>query len=113
LKPAELYANKIFKLDPDSSYGHRLIGLVKLKRENVFEAYKHLKQAYISDPNDWDTLLWLIPVLTVYLGNKSAARPLVKKALEIDPLTPISQAFPAFMNWMESRFDLALEYFDK
>jgi len=110
---AEEYADKIFKLDPDSSHGHRLIGLVKLKRENTLEAYKHLKQAYISNPNDWDTLFWLIPILGAYLGKILAARPLVKKALEIDPLTPSSQAIPAILYWMEGRFDLALEYYDK
>jgi tetratricopeptide (TPR) repeat protein len=109
----EEYAKKIFKLDPDSSHGHRLIGLVKLKRDNAYEGYKHLKQAYISDPNDWDTLFWLSYVLMAILGKKSEAVPLVQKVLEIDPLTPSSQSVPAMLNWMEGRFDLALKHFDK
>jgi tetratricopeptide (TPR) repeat protein len=33
--------------------------------------------------------------------------------LEIDPLTPVSQSSLACMNWMEGKFDLALEYMVK
>jgi tetratricopeptide (TPR) repeat protein len=72
-----------------------------------------LKRAFDSDPNNPSNLLWLSYIITAQIGRPSVAEPLVERLLKIDPLTPVNQSLPAFVNWMKRRFDLAREFFQK
>lgn len=47
-------------------------------------------------------------MLYPYVGLTSAAWPIVKRELSLDPLNPVSQAAPGWLHFMEGRFDLAL-----
>jgi non-specific serine/threonine protein kinase len=109
LKKAEEYAYKIFDIDPDSSHAHRLLGLLKIKRENIKEAYKHFKRAYEIDPNDPDTIIWTSSCIALYFGKPFIAMPIVQRALKIDPLTPINHWLPGVVYWAEGKFEKALE----
>jgi TolB-like protein len=110
LNEMEECIGSIFKINPDSSSGYRLLGLLKMKRENALSAYKDFRKAFQLDPSDPDTLLWLTYILCFHVGKTVDASPLVKKILEIDPLTPINQSAPGMYHWMEGRLEIAMVY---
>ncbi|MCK5704035.1 MAG: hypothetical protein KAI29_22930 [Cyclobacteriaceae bacterium] len=53
---AEQYAKKIFDLDSDSVYGHRLLGLINARRSNLQQGVIQLKKYLSFNPNDLDAL---------------------------------------------------------
>lgn len=108
LAKAEANAAKAFEKEPDSPSGHMLLGLINMTRGNIQESVRHLMQTLAADPNDPDALFWLIMNLGM-VGKTSVARQYVDRLLEVDPLTPINQATPAYPLLCEGRFDLALE----
>jgi non-specific serine/threonine protein kinase len=113
LNKAKEYADKILNLDPDSSHGHLLLGLLLLKRESALKAYPELKRALNLDPNNPANLNWLGYITMAHIGRLSVAEPLVERLQKIDPLTPFVQSFHSFMHWMKGRFDLARESLQK
>jgi TolB-like protein len=113
LDKTEDCVNKAFKYNPKSASGYRLLGLLKMKRENLFKAYGDFKRANGLNPSDPETLQWLVPILSVYLGHNSIAAPFVNKLLEVDPLTPVNQAMLGWFNLMRGDFTKALEYIRK
>jgi TolB-like protein len=113
LNKTEDCVNKAFKYNPKSASGYRLLGLLKMKRENLFKAYGDFKRANGLNPSDPETLQWLVPILSVYLGHNSIAAPFVNKLLEVDPLTPVNQAMLGWFNLMRGDFTKALEYIRK
>lgn len=113
LNKAKEYADKILSLDPDSSHGHLLLGLLLLKRESALKAYVELKKALNLDPNNPSNLLWFSYILAAQIGKPSVAEPLAERLLKIDPLTPGNQSVPGILNWMNGRFTLARESFLK
>ncbi len=50
---------KIFNLNNDSVYGHRLLGLINFRGSKLQQGVIHFKRALAQDPNDPDALLWL------------------------------------------------------
>jgi eukaryotic-like serine/threonine-protein kinase len=76
------------------------------------EAIRFLKKALERDPNDPDGLAWLSSFYGLS-GRPYLAAPLVKKLLEIDPLTPVFQCMPGFLALMAGEFGRALEPFAK
>jgi len=108
LQKVEEYAKKVFRLEPESSHGHLLLGLLQLIRGNTQQSVSHLKRALAIDPNDPDALFWLSLVYD-HAGKTLAAIPLVDRLLRIDPLSPISHFGSGFLYMMDGRFDLALE----
>jgi len=110
LNKVENYINKVFEIQPNSAAGYRLLGQVKLKRENSLVAYKYFQKSYELNPSDSETLMWLIYIQCIHLGRPKDAFPFVKKMLEIDPLTPINQGGLATYYWMNGQFKEALIY---
>jgi adenylate cyclase len=49
---AEQYAKRIFDLDPDSFYGHKLLGIINVKRSNLQQALIQLRKYLSFNPND-------------------------------------------------------------
>lgn len=101
-------ADRVLTLDPHSPHGHRLLGLVRFRQGKVQEAVQRLKQVLAKDPYDSETLSWLT-VIYAFIGKPYAAMPLVKKLLEIDPLTPFYQTLPGIVAWMAGEYHRALE----
>ena len=111
LLKVEEYANKIFALDPDSPYGHFLLGLYHTMGNNQ-ESVRHLKRALEKDPLNADALFWLIAVYG-HVGKIQAAAPLVGKLLEMDPFNPINHSLPGWLLCFSGQFQLALAPFEK
>ncbi len=109
---AEELADKVFDLNPNSFYGFALQGQIHIGQGNIQESVRALKRAMLIEPNNPDVLLNLT---YNYLrsGKASAARPLIEKLLVIDPLTPMPYGMRGFLDCLEGRFDLGLEYYRK
>lgn len=108
LTNAEKYVNKIFDLDPDSLYGHRLLGIIKFRSSNLQQGLIHLKKALAQDPNDPDSLLWLT-VSYANVGRPDKAIPWIERAIKIDPFNPWHPAMYAWVYCIKGEFSKALE----
>ncbi len=84
---AEQYAKKIFDLDSDSFYGHRLLGLINAKRSNLQQAVIQLKKYLSFNPNDIDALSWL-GIIYGNTGKQHALLPIAERITNIDPFHP-------------------------
>ncbi|MFC1528691.1 hypothetical protein ACFL5B_02150 [Candidatus Latescibacterota bacterium] len=110
---AEDYIKRVFELEPESSQGHFLIGLINQAfLGNQKQSIHHFKLALAANPNDSDVLLWLMLGYSL-VGKTSAAGPLVERILKINPLNPINHPFIAVLHCWEGKFDLALERANK
>ena len=112
LEDAKSCAEKVLDLDPASSHGQVLRALINYKQTHLQQAVRDLKQALTNEPNNPDTLAWLV-YLYAFSGKVAAARPLVKKLLQIDPLTPVSHHRAGWMELLDGQFEAALGYFQK
>ena len=111
LRQVEEYAARIFKLEPDSAYGHFLLGHFYTMGNNQ-KSVQHLKRVLEKDPNNADALFWLAAVY-MHVGKTSAAAPLVDKLLKIDPLNPINHSLPGWLYFFNGQFESALEPFQR
>ena len=108
LGKAEAYVEKIFALNPDSYHGHRLNGSIHRQRGDVQQGVRHLKRALAADPNDTDTMAELSYAYLIS-GKSFAARPLIKRMIEIDPLIPLFQCMPGWSDLLDGTPEAALE----
>jgi non-specific serine/threonine protein kinase len=108
LLKAEEYTNKVFALEPDSSYGHLQLGQILLFRGTIKGAFQHFKRAAESAPNDPEILLWLVACYACYFGKPALAAPLAQRAVNVDPLTAVNHWGPGFVYWMQGKLELAL-----
>ncbi len=110
---AEEYAEKALRLDPESSEGHNVLGLVYMAlRGNQKKGAYHLERALAINPNNLDALFWA-PVAYTLVGKTGEAYPLVDRLLEIDPLTPMNHVIPALLSLMSGQFENAVELVEK
>ncbi|MCP4727102.1 MAG: protein kinase, partial [bacterium] len=107
LSKSEQCVEKIFKIKPDSYRGHRLRGIIQVKRGNLHAAVKNLKVALEYDPDDPDTLLWL-GFSYLLAGQTHVLDPILNKLLTLDPLTPLNYAMPGFKSLLEGDLNGAL-----
>lgn len=111
LSVAKDYVDKVLALEPDSPHGHRLNGLIAY-RDDLQTSARHFKRALAANPNDPDSLFWLITVY-FFAGQTDAARPLVRALLKIDPLNPLSRSAPGWLDFFDGRFEPAIEVIGK
>jgi serine/threonine protein kinase len=111
LKEAQGYVDKALALDPLSSQGHFVQGMLHLT-VNLKKGLKHLKRALETNPNDFDTLFFLSCLLGS-LGQRSAVLPLEERTIRIDPLNPAAHFHSGFNRIWEGEFRLALKALGK
>ena len=102
--------DKIFISNPESAGGYQLSGLLKLKKENAQNAYLDFKRAFELNPADPETILWLFYILSHHLGRPELTDHLIKKVIEIDPLTPMTQGYMGWYNFYKGNFDEAVTF---
>ena len=107
LRKAEETVAKIFLLEPDSPYGHRLLGLIQLRLGKAKEAARQLKKALISEPNDFDSLVWLRYIYS-QAGQISAAKLIQQRLSQFDPINN-PKAIDYYSDLMNGQFERALE----
>jgi TolB-like protein len=103
LDRAEDCARKAFALEPESASGLQLRGWIHYSRGRIQQAVRDLKAVLETEPNNADTLLLLINCYLIS-GRVPAARPLIERALAVDPLTPLTRCMPAFADAMDGNF---------
>jgi non-specific serine/threonine protein kinase len=108
LAEAEMCASKLIELKRDSASGLQLRGWTRYSRGLVQEAVRDLKAALEMEPNNADTLL-LLSNCYLISGRVSYARPLLRRLLAVDPLTPVTRCMPAFADILEGNFAAAVE----
>jgi len=111
LRQVEEEARKIFQLEPDSPYGHFLLGLFYTYGNNQ-KSVRSLKRVLAKDPNNPDALFWLTAVYG-HVGKTEAAVPLVERLLMIDPFNPINHSLPGWLRFFNGQFAEALPFFQK
>jgi len=107
LRKAQACAAKVLALDPASATGLQLRGWIAYSRGRIQQAVRDLKACLAREPNNADTLL-LLSNCYLISGQVPASRPLLRRLLAIDPLTPISRCMPAFADLMEGRLAAAV-----
>ncbi|HWW23999.1 MAG TPA: protein kinase [Edaphobacter sp.] len=112
LVKAKACADEAFRLDPKSPHAFRLLGLISVQEGEAQKAIKLLKRAIVADPNDSDTLAWYSAICGLS-GKAVAAKPIARRILEIDPLTPVYRFVPGLLSLMAGEFSEALPSFDE
>jgi len=105
---AEKYVKKIFALDVDSVYGHRLLGVIKFRSSNLQDGVKHLKKSLAQDPNDPDALLWLT-ISYCNVGRPGEAMQWIERAMKIDPFNPWHPFMYAWIHIVSGKFSKAVD----
>ncbi|MFC2165905.1 protein kinase, partial [Acidobacteriota bacterium] len=110
IEKAEDCVEKVFALDPDSSKGHFLLGMINMTfLGNQQLSVKHLKKALEIDPNDPDALGWLAFEYASAVGKSYAASPLYESFKLVDPLNRLYHGIKALPSFYEGQYELAIE----
>ncbi|MBI5215398.1 MAG: protein kinase [Ignavibacteriae bacterium] len=89
LHRAREYAQKVFSLNPSSSHGYNLLGLIQMNEGDIVEAIRSMKMALVIEPTNTETLLWLAACYS-YVGKNVDAMKAADALIVVDPLTPIN-----------------------
>jgi TolB-like protein/lipoprotein NlpI len=103
LQKTEHCAEEIFKLDPDSVHGYRLLGLAQIHRGKIKDGIQNLYRAIKKEPNDPDSLCWLGVMLSM-MGKTKIALPLSKRVLQIDPQSSWNVMFRSVVLYYDRQF---------
>ncbi len=108
LRDADECAEKCFALSP-AAKGHLVRAwLAFFDPERNDDPIRHVKEGLRLDPNDPDLLLTLV-TLYGYHGWVDAARPFMRHAMQIDPLTAVTWFCAGLLDLMAGRFEDAVE----
>ena len=113
LDKAEASARAALKLDPFSAKSHFVLSLIDSVRGDTIECLCKIKKALSLDPNDPDTLFWLISDYSLQTGKTEAAIPLVDRLLKRDPLNANSYLIKGLTSFFAGRFEEALAPLEK
>jgi len=113
LRNVETLTRKVVEIQPNSAESHYLRGRVERFRGSVLKAIRHLENAFAIDPNHTNNLLFLGQSYTFAAGRAVLAEPLLRRLVEIDPLTPVTSYCLGLSQWMNGQLDLALSTFQK
>lgn len=105
-------ADKIFELDPHSSPGYLLLGMVRFFSGDLRAARVPLERSLDTNPTDPDALVTL-GYLCALSGQNERASQLFDELLDVDPLTPLNHCMPGFVALMEGRCSDALPHYKR
>ena len=105
-------AEKIFELDPHSSSGYLLLGIVRFFSGDLRAAREPLERSLETNPTDPDALA-MSGYLCALSGQNERASQLFDEVLDIDPLTPLNHCLPGFVAIMEGRYADALPHYKR
>ncbi len=99
IEQAEHWAKRSAALDPSAPEVRQLDGWIAYSRSDIVGAVAHLRVALRSGANDSETLALLSNCLLIS-GQVKGARELIDRLLVVDPLTPVHQCMPGFVDAM-------------
>lgn len=89
LDRANDYIEKTFAMNPASSYGFMLQGMLLCTRGDIAGAIRAIKRAVAIDPTNTEALLWLA-IYSAWVGRHADAMKAADDLIAIDPLLPIN-----------------------
>jgi TolB-like protein len=107
LDQAEAIAKRVLQIDPGSSRGRALLGMVAVHRSDVPGAIRHLREAVERDANELDALAWLT-IIYCLAGQTEKARPMGARLVSIDPFSWFGQLGMTIVEFMDGNFEKAL-----
>jgi serine/threonine protein kinase len=102
LKECAGQADALIAMAPDAAYGYGLHGYISFERGNHAEAVRYFRAALERDPNDTDSMFWMI-VAYWNAGHAAAIRPLVQRMMTVDPLGAMSWEAQGVTEWFIGR----------
>jgi serine/threonine protein kinase/Flp pilus assembly protein TadD len=102
LKQCAGQADALIAMAPDAPYGYGLHGYISFERGNHAEAVRYFRAALERDPNDTDSMFWMI-VSYWNAGHADAVRPLVQRLMTVDPLGASSWLAQGVTEWFTGR----------
>jgi TolB-like protein len=98
LKECAVQADALLAMAPDAPYGYGLHGYISFERGNHLEAVRYFRSAIGRDPNDTDSMFWMI-VAYWNAGHAEAARRDVERMMTVDPLGAASWLAKGVTEW--------------
>lgn len=95
-------AQKVFALNPESARGHWFRGAAAFHQGDIGRAIRAFEHSEVLAPDAVDNLLYL-GYAYVDVGRTDGAKARFARALELDPLTPLTQAMPGAVAVFEGR----------
>ena len=108
LEEAEAFARRALALDAECGPALLTLGIAQHLRGNLAETVRLLKRALQSDPNDADTLWWLVWIGAWNTGQAREAMHAARRLVEVDPGSPLSHGAVGFVHFVEGHFEEAL-----
>lgn len=108
LDKARECVERIFALQSDAPRGHWLQGVIRFRAGELRAAKAPLERALEGLPDDPDVMM-MLGYLCALRGQHDRARRLFERCKSIDPLTPLNNAMPGFVDTMEGRPEDAVE----
>ena len=102
----------VFAINPSSSHGFSLKGLLSYSEGNVADSFASLKRAVELEPTNTEALLWL-SATSAYIGNYQASAKYADELGELDPLLPINTVIKAVVYFYQGRFSEGLAWIEK
>ena len=109
LAKAEEYVFKVLRLEPNSSLSYSLLGRIERFRGSALKALKHFKRALDIDPNDVQALFWLGLEYFWHVGRPNLAKPILRKLIDLDPLSPLNHLGLGLYYSRTGEFDNAIK----
>lgn len=112
LRLANECMEKTFAINPSSSHGFTLKGMLSFSDGNMAEAIRSSKKAVELQPNNTEALLWL-SVNSDFIGNYEEALKYANELCLIDPLTPTSTFIKAVAYVYNGEFSESLPLIER
>jgi len=112
LEKVREYANKIFKINPDSTLGVRLLGLAAMFTEPLQKASMYFSKVLEVAPNDSESL-FVYSLCLIYSGRNDEAKAISNRLLKIDPLPWLNNLAVVLIFIMEGDYNNTLKQCEK
>jgi len=108
IREADEYAGKALALNSDSAVGHVLKGQVCNNTGEPKEALRHFLRAVTIDASNPEALFWVGYVLAASEKGPMSHQ-YFQRAVTVDPLTPLTQMMPGWLDFFEGRFGVLVD----
>jgi tetratricopeptide (TPR) repeat protein len=103
---------KTFALNPSSSHGFSLKGLLSYSQGDIADAIASLKKAVELQPDNTEALFWL-SINSSYIGDGAQALKYAEKVRAIDPLLPSNTVINGVAYIYNGQFNEARPWIDR